>query len=203
MNNIFEEIRNRVSMQDAAKFYGLQISHSGMACCPFHDDKTPSLKIYEDNYYCFGCGSTGDCTGFTAKLFNITQFEAAKKISYDFGLRLFEQGPAIPVNERLKTENDFNVWIRKAKISVSDYLDKLLKWRIKYAPLKSTDEFHPLFVESLKRTSYVEYIAETLTYGTDKEKRELFERNKEDILKIQKRLEKISDNKRNVKRKII
>ena len=66
-------------MRDVAKFYGLQMNHSGMARCPFHDDRTPSLKVYDDHFYCFGCGATGDCTGFTAKLFGIPQIEAAKK----------------------------------------------------------------------------------------------------------------------------
>ncbi len=48
LKNVFEEIRNMVAMSDVAKFYGLQISHSGMACCPFHNDNKPSMKIYED-----------------------------------------------------------------------------------------------------------------------------------------------------------
>ena len=77
-------------MPEVARFYGLQINRSGMALCPFHEEKTPSLKIYEDNFHCFGCGESGDCTGFVAKLFGISQKEAAKKISYDFGLRLFD-----------------------------------------------------------------------------------------------------------------
>lgn len=59
-------------MKDVAKFYGLQMNHSGMACCPFHEDGTPNLKVYDDHFYCFGCGKTRDCTGFTAKLFGLT-----------------------------------------------------------------------------------------------------------------------------------
>lgn len=63
LEDIFAEIRNAVPMQDFAKFYGLQISRSGMACCPFHDDKTPSMKIYSDHFYCFGCGVTPHSVG--------------------------------------------------------------------------------------------------------------------------------------------
>lgn len=103
-------------MRDVAKFYGLQMNHSGMARCPFHDDRTPSLKVYDDHFYCFGCGATGDCTGFTAKLFGIPQIEAAKKISYDFGLNLFNGEIAVSVNPRLKSENDFHVWLRNANL---------------------------------------------------------------------------------------
>ena len=92
-------------MPDVAKFYGLQINRSGMACCPFHEERTPSLKVYDDHFYCFGCGATGDCTGFVAKMFGISQFEAAKKISYDFGLNLFNREIAVPVNKALQAEN--------------------------------------------------------------------------------------------------
>jgi CHC2 zinc finger/Toprim domain len=33
---------------------------NGKICCPFHDDKTPSLHIYDDHFHCFGCGARGD-----------------------------------------------------------------------------------------------------------------------------------------------
>lgn len=158
-------------MQDVAKFYGLQMNHSGMACCPFHDDRTPSLKVYDDHFYCFGCGATGDCTGFTAKLFGIPQIEAAKKISYDFGLNLFNGEIAVPVNPRLKSDNDFHVWLRNANLAVSEYLSKLNEWRKIYAPKNQWEQLHPLFVESLKRTDYVEYLADLLAHGSDKEKK--------------------------------
>ena len=78
MADIFKEIKDRLTMPDVAKFYGLQINRSGMACCPFHEERTPSFKVYEDHFYCFGCGATGDCTGFVAKLFGISQFEIGR-----------------------------------------------------------------------------------------------------------------------------
>ncbi len=81
--------------------------------------------MYDDHFYCFGCGATGDCTGFTAKLFGISQIEAAKIISYDFGLNLFNGEIAVSVNSRLKSENDFHVWMRNANLAVSEYLSKL------------------------------------------------------------------------------
>jgi hypothetical protein len=68
LENIFDEIRSRVSMQDVVKFYGLQMNHSGMACCPFHDDRKPSLKVYDDHFYCFGCGDSPQCGEMSAKL---------------------------------------------------------------------------------------------------------------------------------------
>ena len=57
-----------------------------MCCCPFHSDKTPSMKINETYYYCFGCHSTGDVIDFTARLFNLSPLDAARKLALDFGI---------------------------------------------------------------------------------------------------------------------
>ena len=203
MENVFEEIRHRVAMPDVAKFYGLEISHSGMACCPFHNDNTPSMKIYEDHFYCFGCGLTGDCTGFVAKLFNISQLEAAKKISYDFGLGLFTQETAVPVQIVLSPEREYQQWLQNARLSVSKYLNLLNEWRVKYKPDNSLENIHPHFEESLLQTGYTEYIDEILVYGTEKNKREFYDKNNGEIQRIQKRLEKLAAEERVPKRRAI
>jgi hypothetical protein len=203
LENVFEEIRHRVAMPDVAKFYGLEISHSGMACCPFHNDNTPSMKIYEDHFYCFGCGSTGDCTGFVAKLFNISQLEAAKKISYDFGLGLFTQETAVPVQIVLSPEREYQQWLQNARLSVSKYLNLLNEWRVKYKPDNSLENIHPHFEESLLQTGYTEYIDEILVYGTEKNKREFYDKNNGEIQRIQKRLEKLAAEERVPKRRAI
>lgn len=203
LGNVFDEIRNRVSMQDVAKFYGLQMSHSNMVCCPFHDDSKPSLKIYDDHFYCFGCGATGDCTGFAAKLFGIPQIEAAKKISYDFGLNLFNGEIAVPVNPRLKSENDFHIWLRNANLAVSEYYKKLREWREAYSPHNQWEQLHPLFVESLKKLDYVEYLADFFAYSSDREKKLFYKENGTDIIKIQERLKKLAVEAHTVKRKAI
>ena len=191
-------------MPEVARFYGLQINRSGMALCPFHEERTPSLKIYEDHFYCFGCGESGDCTGFVAKLFGISQKEAAKKISHDFGLRLFDDREiAVPVNEKLRAENDYHRWLRNANLAVSEYLTKLTIWRKQYIPQNPGESLHPLFVESLTKMDYMEYLSNALTYGTDKEKRQLYESCRKDIENVQKRLDEITAKERPLKRKAI
>ena len=190
-------------MPDVARFYGLQINRSGMACCPFHEERTPSLKVYDDHFYCFGCETTGDCTGFVAKLFGISQFEAAKKISHDLGLNLVNGGIAVPVNKGLQAENDYRMWLRNASSAVSEYLARLIKWRKIYTTQNQTERIHPLFVESLTRKEHIEYLSEVLTYGSDKEKRQLYANCREDIIKIRERLDKLAAAERSVKRKAI
>lgn len=55
--NIFQEMKKRVTARQVAEKYGLKVRRNGMACCPFHNDKHPSMKI-DRNYYCFACGAS-------------------------------------------------------------------------------------------------------------------------------------------------
>ena len=64
--NLYETVKGQVTPQMAAERYGLPVNRSGMACCPFHDDRTPSMKLYPDHFHCFGCGPTGDVIDLTA-----------------------------------------------------------------------------------------------------------------------------------------
>lgn len=63
--NTFEAVKQSISVREAAQMYGIEANRSGMACCPFHDDKNPSMKLNEEYFYCFGCGATGDVIDFT------------------------------------------------------------------------------------------------------------------------------------------
>ena len=83
--NVFEAVKQSVSTRDAAAFYGIEVKRNGMACCPFHDDKNPSMKV-DQRFHCFGCGADGDVIDFTAKLFDLSPKEAAEKLAQDFGL---------------------------------------------------------------------------------------------------------------------
>ena len=56
--NVFEVVKENVTARQAAEAYGLKEGRTGMACCPFHSDKSPSMKL-DERYYCFGCGATG------------------------------------------------------------------------------------------------------------------------------------------------
>ena len=47
---------------------------------------TPSLKLNEDYFYCFGCGAKGDVIDFVARLLDLSAYEAAQRLAADFGL---------------------------------------------------------------------------------------------------------------------
>ena len=126
---IFEIVRRSVSLREAAELYGIEIGRNGMACCPFHDDKNPSLKLNEDYFYCFGCGATGDVIDFTARLYDLTRREAAEKLAHD--ICLYYSGHAPPGRRyvRPKTEAQKFREDRARSIRVlQDYHQKLQKW---------------------------------------------------------------------------
>lgn len=60
-------------------------------------------------------------------------------------------------------------------------------------PRNQDDEFHPLFVESLQKNDYIEYLSDILSRGSEEDKRDLYENGKADIEKIRKRLEELAD----------
>ena len=57
--SIFEAVKQTVTTRQAAERYGIRVERNGMYRCPFHEDKTPSMKL-DRRYYCFGCGASGD-----------------------------------------------------------------------------------------------------------------------------------------------
>jgi DNA primase len=84
-----EIIKQKLSIVDIAGSY-LKLERSGSsyrACCPFHNEKTPSFFISPDrgNYYCFGCGAKGDIFSLTEHL-EVLDFKGALKFLE--GLRL-------------------------------------------------------------------------------------------------------------------
>lgn len=62
-----------------------------MACCPFHDDKHPSMKV-DRRFHCFGCQADGDVIDFTARLFGLNKKDAALKLAEDFSVGFDAKG---------------------------------------------------------------------------------------------------------------
>lgn len=76
--NIFQTVKEAVTAKDAAMYYGIRVNRSNMACCPFHDDHHPSMKV-DKGFICFACGEKGDVITFVSKLFGLSPYEATKK----------------------------------------------------------------------------------------------------------------------------
>lgn len=83
----WEIINDSLKMIDVVKFYGFNPSRYGsFIVCPFHFEDTPSMKIYDNSYHCFGCKTSGKVVDFVMKLYNLKCIDACKKIAEDFRL---------------------------------------------------------------------------------------------------------------------
>lgn len=86
--DIFREVRERVSAQDAARQYGLTFDRRGWALCPFHDDRHPSMSFRSGRFHCWACDASGDAVDFTARLFGLDAKGALRRLNADFALAL-------------------------------------------------------------------------------------------------------------------
>ena len=103
---VVEEIKARIDIADLIASYGIQVKHAGgsaKACCPFHNEKTPSFHIQPSKgfYHCFGCGESGDAISFVRKMDGLTFPEAVKKLADQLGIK-YEEGKKDPEAGRRK-----------------------------------------------------------------------------------------------------
>ena len=104
--NIFSQVKEHLTARQAAEYYGLKVRRNGTACCPFHDDKHPSMKI-DKNYHCFACGVGGDAVDYVSRMFGLSQYDAALKLIEDFSLPVDAEGNAelsMREKERIRSE---------------------------------------------------------------------------------------------------
>ena len=193
--NVFEAVKQSVSTRDAAAFYGIEVKRNGMACCPFHDDKNPSMKV-DQRFHCFGCGEDGDVIDFTAKLFNLSPKEAAEKLAQDFGLIYDSQAPPRRRYVRQKTEaQKFREDRQRCYRVLSDYYHLLKKWGIDHSPRTPEEEPHPRFVEAIQKKTYVEYLLDLFLYESEEEQKAWIAEHTAEITHLERRLKIMAENK--------
>ena len=153
--NQFESVKAAVPLRQAAETYGLSVSRNGMTCCPFHEDRHPSLKLNKDYFYCFGCHASGDVIDFTGRLFGISLKDAVTKLAADFGVS--EDARQVSVRQ-----NPFRLDELRCRRALTDYLHLLKKWKTQYAPNTPEDSLDDRFVESCQQYDRIAGLLEML-----------------------------------------
>lgn len=163
---IYENIKAAISVKQAAEHYGLKVNRSGMTCCPFHNDRHPSLKLNEDYFFCFGCGAKGDVIDLVAKLFNLSSYDAAKKLADDFGIDP-DKPPAAAALRKTKypLAKTFQNETLHCQRILCDYLHLLAHWKVQYAPKTPDDTLDDHFVEACQMLDYIEDLTDILTFA--------------------------------------
>jgi len=192
-----DSIKTRLSMRDILQHYNLYPNYHNFICCPFHDEKTPSLKIDDDKFRCFGCGKHGDLIDFVAFYENIDTKTAISLIDawYNLGLsapltaeqkKLYKQQQAMRNRIALRKKN-LDLYTKSITTRILTaiydterviyYYDNL--YHSQKTPL--TIDCTPLY-DALKRLEMLDYIYELVAlnrvrdgqyvyiFGTDKVK---------------------------------
>lgn len=185
-----------MTARQVAEAYGLRVSRTGMACCPFHDDKHPSMKI-DKNFYCFGCGEKGDAVGYVARMYGISQYQAALKIIDEFHLpiagkkyqpkqqisqkKLQEQKRICDIKER------FQAWCMETIELLKEAVWGIYEVEDSYKGYPVEDCFHEDFVYLMQHKSRLEYWLDILCLGEEQEKQELFLKERKEVRSIAER----------------
>ena len=198
--NVFEIVKQSVTVREAAERYGIEVKRGGMACCPFHDDKNPSMKLNEEYFYCFGCGATGDVIDLTARLYNLSPKEAAEKLAQDFGLIYDGQAPPRRyVRQKTETQK-FQENRDHAFRVLADYFHLLRKWETDYTPKTPEEHPHPRFMEAIQKKDYVGYLLDFFLEESPEEQKLWIAEHQSTIANLERRVNIMADKPTNRER---
>jgi len=166
-----EKIKAAIPAGEMFDFYGFKANKGGYICCPFHAEKTPSLKIFrgDKGWKCFGCGAGSSVIDFVMRYFRLDFKNAQRKLNYDFNVGL-DIGDPISCEEQLEAIRKANerkriMAERKAVAQrLQDEYDAALSEWIKLdiikrlcAPKKKEDEPSDAFAYAVRNIELAAY----------------------------------------------
>lgn len=154
-----DEIKATVNIIDVIHSYGFAVDRKNNMVCPFHKEKTGSLKVYPENnsWHCFGCGAGNDVIDFVMKMENITFPQAIKRL----GGEDVSQKQKEVIRQRKLLQKQLE---KERKQIESDYIRALDEYVrldrnfIEYSPKNQQEPLHPLFIEALQHIEYQKYL---------------------------------------------
>lgn len=169
--NLFETVKTAVNAREAAQLYGVAVNRCGMALCPFHNDRHPSLLVADDHYHCFACGAHGDVIDLAANLFGLSLYDAARKLEADFHLAPDKPLPE-SIRRKLKQKTKAQQLREDERLCCSvlgQYRRTLEEWKQRYAPQTPEETLNERFVEACHRLPWAEYLLDALLQGDSHE----------------------------------
>ena len=170
---VFDEVKERVTAREVMERAGIVFNRNNMCRCPFHQDKTASMKVKptDKKYFCFGCGENGDAIDFVAKYYNRSPRETAMQIADEFGI-IYDssvRSPPKPVRREKSPMQILEETKTKTYRVLSDYLHLLKEWERNFRP-ESMEKIDERYVEAVQNREKVEFQLDTLLWGTEDEK---------------------------------
>lgn len=201
--NIFDAVKEELNTRQVVESYGIHVRHNGMCCCPFHGDKNPSMKVDSKRFHCFGCREDGDVIQFAAKLFDLTRYEAAKKLSEDFGVSYDRWKPerdadGKPVKPKPRPKSPEQLYREEEHHfyrTISDYYHVLRDWKEMYKPADMEAEWDDRFVEALDQIALLEDVMDHFLAGSREERKETFAQCSSIVQRAENRLKELEEQK--------
>jgi hypothetical protein len=204
MSSPFEAVKQNTSARQVAEFYGAKVNKNGMCQCPFHNDKTPSMKFNKEYYYCFGCGAKGDAISYVAELYGLSQYDAALKLINDMNLSVDIKGGRTtftPSDRRrmqrkqnlIRIQDIFKDWCFSSVNSLCECIDTIkdleeeFDKRYKDSSIFDVSELDVIY----DAEPFVGYLLDILCTGTEEEKKELFIKGRKEVDDIVSRINDI------------
>ena len=193
------EVKEHLTTRQVAEFYGLQVKRNGFACCPFHEEKHPSMKL-DRNYHCFGCGIGGDVIDYVSRMFGLSQYEAALKLIEEFHLPIqgkvkldrlqkkqFREARAEQAH-LFRIKDRFKKWCNQTIEKLKDCLLEIEQVGIflKDQPLEII--FSEDYATLLHAEPVMEYWLDILCFGSIEEKQELFLKGRKEVEEVAERV---------------
>ena len=166
--DIAADVKRLVPVRLAAERYGFTPNRGGYICCPFHSEKTASLKLYDGDggFCCFGCGARGSVIDFTMRLFDINFRQAILRLDMDFSLNLtgarLDHSARSRILEERRREQERRRKLEAEINALSAEHLRLHQNMMSRCPAGPDEEFDPLYAEAVTRLPVVQYYLETL-----------------------------------------
>ncbi len=152
--SIYQTVKAAVTTRQAAEFYGQSVTPNGMTLCLFHDDRHPSMKV-DERYYCFACNETGDVIDYVARLFDLSNYDATKKLIADFCIN----ADTVVIRPSYKPRQDFE---QRCFIALNRYYRILKAKKQFFAPQTIVGPFTFTYGDVDAEMLYVEHLLNVL-----------------------------------------
>ena len=152
-----EQIKDLYSMKDILERYGLpQPNRAGFICCPFHKEKTASMKIYKKDFHCFGCGENGDIFTFVMLMDGLTFKEAFKELGGETDNSFSARKKIYQAQKKREMQKKIEEKLKQKRELTGLLMDVYSKWLDRLEPLSDA------WVDTYNTLQYQEYLWEIL-----------------------------------------
>lgn len=169
MKEYIQPLLSAVDIKDVIERCGVEVDRNGFAHCPFHSgDRNASLKVYKDNYHCYGCGASGSAIKFVQSFYGIDFHDAMRKINNDFAVGLpLDRRPTL--REQARYDAAYREYRKRKAAEIAkkeaeqERYNKLVdEWCrcdiAKRTAAPDSDEY----ADAVKRIDYVAYLLDSL-----------------------------------------